>query len=319
MAITRRTAPAAPVAPPPPQYAQPQVAPTHDSVNFMDMGFYMGGFLVPQGNYVITDVVTRLFKGEKQPAGSEKLGVQITFIPLNDPRQESKKEQFYSMGGSTHLSFMPSPDGSGIVAIPNAPSQNAPNSTNWAILLKSLYDCGLPIGICTNSVKPLEGTWVYVTHIDEPEERSQFQSNTSEVQTRSNIRKKIAVIGEILDGGKPWEGSGGWPDKPVAVNGHAAPLAHVAPPAPAAGVDLSDVRTSALNAISDVLEAEAKAGKLQTARIALRNGVFNNLMPKLGEAGAGAVLAQVFDAPGVLNTVLGDLGMKVAGAMIVNA
>jgi hypothetical protein len=79
---------------------------------------------------------------------------------------------------------------------------------------------------------------------------------------------------------------------------------------------MADIRGHAMNGIADVLEKSAAVGQTSVARLKLRNDVFNLLVAKSGEATAGAVLAQVFDTPGVLDTVVGDLGYKIAGMMI---
>jgi len=342
MAITRKTASApTPMAPPPPppvqQYAAAAAAPAPmggapglEGPNFMELSFYSSGFITPQGNYVITDATVQMFKGEKQREDERKLGVVVTLVPLNDPRQENAKQQFYAMGTDAHKSFMPNPaHGKGIVPIPGAPAATLAGLTNWNIFLKSLYECGLPIGYVTNRVDPIEGTWVYIQHIDEPEERKGFQSKTAEVSTVQRVDKKIAVVGQILEGGKPWEGGGGWPAQPVIIDGappapavhHVAapaPKVNGAPPPPPApvGLDGADIRAAASNGIADILGISAAKGVNTLARLQLRNDTFNHLTSKSGEAVASAVIAQIFDAPGVLETVLGDLGYKVAGAFV---
>jgi hypothetical protein len=266
-----------------------------------------------------------MFKGEKSQQG-ERLGAMVSFVPLEDPRKEAEKTQFYSFGSEAHKSFMPNPaHGKGILPIPGAPANSFNNSTNWFLFLKSLYDLGMPHGLVTNTVAPLEGTWVYIQHIDEPAERATFQSNTAEVSAAPRTPKKIAVVGEIIQGGKPWEGGGGWPDKPVQaapVNGSpspmAPPVAAPAPPPPPAG-NQGDVRTIGMASIGDLLEAALKGGQKQVPRLGLRNNTFSAVHSKYGESVAAAVLAQVFDTAGALEAVVGDLGCTIQGGMIVIA
>jgi hypothetical protein len=347
MAITRKTTqtvPAAPqmqapmYAPPTPNYALQQAPQQAGGVDFLDMSFYSGGFLVPKGNYVITSVQVRIFKGERQQAGQERLGVMITLVPLADPREESKHEQFYSMGSKMHLGYMPNATGTGIVPIPNAAGVSAPGSTNWALFLKTLYDCGMPKGWGTNDSTKLEGIWVYITHVDEPAEREGFTSNTTEFQAQQRAPRKIAVVGEILQGGMPWAGGGGWPDKPVnhptQVNGAPglpinSPLppslqtqgllqsqSNVPAPPPPAGVDMVSYMTIAQHTIGEILENAAKQKVYTLQRLAVRNDAFNLMKAKYGEQSAGTVLQQVFDTAGVLDAVLGDIGYVVNGPMI---
>lgn len=306
----------------------------------MENSFYSGGFLVPQGYYVITDMTVMLYRGHKgdQP---EVLGCMVSFVPLTDPKEENKKSQFYGFGSQAHKSFMPNPQhGKGIVPIPGAPATGFNESTNWNIFRKSFFDCNLPQGIVTDRVDPLEGTWVYLQHIPEPEERKSFNTNsTAEVQQTARADKKIAVIGQILDGGKPWEGTGGWPAGPVNVgNGHApAPVAASTlvrpataplmpptpqftpppPPAPPAGMDTVDIQTHAMNAIADTLEKLAIAGQVAPQRLAVRNDVFNLVATKSGEQTATAVLTQVIDIPQNFETILGSLGYKTQGPLVV--
>ena len=73
----------------------------------------------------------------------------------------------------------------------------------------------------------LEGIWVHMEQIDEPEERKSMKSATAEVQ---EVRRdnNISVVTEIKDGGMPWEGGGGYPKTTGKPNG-AAVAAKVAP------------------------------------------------------------------------------------------
>lgn len=316
MAVTRRTATPAPPA--------PVVA---DGVDFLNLGFYSGGFTLPPGKYVWTDVSIRMYKHEKstQP---ERLGALITMIPLADPKEANKHLQFYSFGSSADKSYQPNATGKGILPIPGAAAGGLNQSTNWAILLKSLLDAGLPPGVATNDVSVFEGIWVDMALIDEPVERASFVSNTAESAGQERKPNKIAVVREVLDGGKPWEGSGGWPDQPVIFSDDAAPLIPAAAPRvngaatpapvaqrPAATTTSADVDVlnAAVNGISNVLEKNANG----ITRLLLKNSTFSGVKAAQGEPMAAAVIANFFDDANGLSTVLGMVGYKLSGVQVV--
>ncbi len=322
MAVQRR---AATPAPPP--------IPVVEGPNFLDMGFYSGGFTLPPGKYCMAELTVKMFKGDKDKSQTPaRLGVMITFVPLSDPREENKREQFYSLGSKADQSYAPNPvTGKGIIPIPGAPAAGLNNSTNWYLLLKSLYDGGLPQGLITNDLTPLEGAWVDMGLIDEPAERAGFQSNTAEVGSEPRVARKIAVAVEVLAG--PWDASnpGGWPTEPVVFDDSAhapAPVAHTkvnGAPTPAArpvavrpalappAEDTSDIQMAAINGVSDVLEKNANG----LLRIQLRTQTFDAVKTKLGEDMAAAVIATFFDPTGALDTILGQVGYKVAGPKVV--
>lgn len=304
MALARRTAPQAAAA-----------------VPFGDLGFYSGGGGLPDGKYAM-EFNVMMFQAQSQSGerkGPARLGVQVKAYPLNDPA--NPHEQFYSMGSKADQSYMPNPEtGKGIVPVPGGPGGNLNNSTNWMYLLKSLYDSGLPQGVFVGDVSVLDGIHVQVTNIPEPEERSRFQSNTSEV-AGDRKPQTIAIVSEILDDGKPWEGSGGIPTeaapvpvaavrpgtKPavVAPKPTAARSAPVAEPEPSAGDE--DLQTEALNAITAVLSKSPDG----MPRLSLRQEAF-----KAAGTMGDAVLKAYFSNNNDLNGILGQLGYTLKGAMV---
>lgn len=304
--------------------------PAVEGFNFGDMDLYAGGFTLPEGEYAL-EFDVRMHAGTKAdgtPAGAARLGVMLTAHPL---RGGEPVNQFLSMGGSAHLSFAPNPaTGKGVVVVPGGAGANPNNKTNWFLFLKSLYDCGLPKGIFTNDLTTIDGVWVRTQNMPEPEERKGFGgSKTGEVQQEERKPGLVPLVSEIIDGGKPWEGSGGFDFTPAAAAPPAvrpaarvaAPAAAavrrpvaVAPPAPVAEVaaDDADVFTAAINGATDVL-TKNPAG---VTKLLMRTGTFKAVNEKQGAEMAQAVIDSYFGSDDLLNTVLGQLGFAVVGTSI---
>lgn len=297
-------------------------------VSFGSLDMYVAGGGLPEGDYIWKDCTVLNYQapanqttGKQSPA---RLGVMITLVPLGGG---DEKTQFYSMGSKAHESFQPNPEtGKGVVAVPGGPAHNFNSSTNWAILLKSLRDSGLPEGIFVNDISVLEGMHVHMANIPEPAERAGFQSKTGEAAEERKAGT-IAVVTEIKDDGKPWEGTGGVPEETKAAakpNGKvapkaAAPVAKVAPKAaPAAApepeVD-TDVETAAISAISTVLEKFPKGCK----KLVLRTSTFKAVNESEGAEMAQAVTNTYFVDDATLNGILGQLGFAVKGLDVIAA
>lgn len=314
------------VAPPPPP---------SEGINFGDLDAYAGGFTLPEGRYAL-EFDVRMHAGTKadgSQAGAPRLGVMINAHPLSGGEPHT---QFMSMGSNAHQSFAPSADGKGVVPVPGGPGANPNNKTNWFIFLKSLYDCGLPKGIFTNDLTTIDGVWVVTQNIPEPEERKGFGSKTGEVQEerRTNL---IPVVTEILDNGKPWEGSGGFDFQnqanapaPVAARPAARPAAApvarpaavaarkpAAAPAPppveeAEAADDDAILSAAINGASAVLE-KSPAG---VTKLLMRTGTFKAVNAAVGADMAQAVIETFFGSDEVLNGLLGQLDYQIVGAAI---
>lgn len=296
-------------------------APPVEGLNFGDLGFYSAGGGLPEGDYVWInlDVVMHEGFGEKKLAA--RLGVMLTLKDLNDLAAEDRK-QFYSFGGKAHLSFSPNPEtGKGVVAVPGGPSTSLNNSTNWAFLLRSLYDSGLPQGTFVNDLSVLEGIHVHMQNIPEPAERASFTSQTGDA---AEERKpgQIAVVTEIKDDGKPWEGTGGLPEaetkkpvakvgKPVAVPAKAKP-AVAAKAAPEPEVDEDDLKTAGVAGLSSYLEANEKGG----SKLAIKMAAFKHVKAEFGDEVAQAVQEGLYNDDAELGGLLEQLGFKLAGAMV---
>jgi hypothetical protein len=230
------------------------------------------------------------------------------------------------MGGKANLSFAPNAEtGKGIVPIPGGQGGGLNNKTNWAILLQSLYDSGLPPGIFTNDLSVLDGVHVHVVQIPEPEERKGFAAASTGEAAEVRQERKIAVVSEIKEDGKPWEGGGGIPDATAKPKGKVAPkpvagkaLVKAAPkaaaPAPVEAAADDDLEAVALNATATVLESNPSPSRLQ-----LRTGAFKAAQAAGGDDAAQAVLATYFASDAALNALLSKHGYGVKGTQIVPA
>jgi hypothetical protein len=302
--------------------------PAPTGINFGDLDMYVAGGGIPDGDYIARDFTVQMYQAKNAAGanqGPPRLGVMITYLPLADPKPDNERTQFYSMGGKADQSFAPNPEtGKGLVAIPGAAGQTLNHSTNWAIYLKSLYDSGLPKGIFSNDLTPLDGVWVHVQNVPEPEERKGFaQSQTGEAagMPQEDRKRTIAIVTEIKEGGMPWEGGGGVPTNgatPAAKSpAKAAPKPAPAAAAPAADTaDTEDVHTAAIDGVSDVLTKKPNG----CPRLALRTGTFNAVKAKHGEEMAGSVISTYFEGDAsALANLLGEVGYTVEGTNVKQA
>lgn len=300
--------------------AQRKAAPA-SGVSFGDLGMYAAGGGLPEGDYIWKDVSVQMYQapanqttGKTSPA---RLGVMITLVPLADGEE---KTQFYSMGTKAHESFAPNPEtGKGVVPVPGGPASTFNSSTNWAILLKSLRDSGLPEGIFTDDCSVLEGMHVHMANIPEPAERAGFQSTTGEAAGERKAGT-IAVVTEIKDDGKPWEGTGGVPagspkgastasTQKSTTKTASAPAKAV--PATSAVVE-DEVSTAAISGVSAVLEKFPDG----CPKLQLRTGTFKAVNEAHGQDMASKVISAYFGSDASLNGLLGELGYKVEGSSI---
>jgi hypothetical protein len=285
--------------------------PADEGPAFGDLSFYAAGFSLPEGDYALTfDVVMHSGFGE-QKQGNPRLGVMVSATPLTggEPTQH-----FYSMGSKAHESFAPNPDtGKGLIAIPGG-AGNAPNNkTNWVMLLKSLYDSGMPPNLFRNDLSVIDGVWVHTQNVPEPEERKGFATaRTGEVEEIRTPRT-VAIVTEIKEGGAPWEGGGGLPTGKAVAAPKAGPhRVAAAAPAPVAQTTDDDVLVAATSAITDILEKQPDG----CTKLLMRTGVFKAINGKQGADMAQAVINNYFGSDDALNSVLGLLGYKVTGANV---
>lgn len=306
---------------------RPAAAVQEEYVGFLSPEFYSGGGLgIPAGKFALAFELMN-FQPRNQTTGASvgpsRLGVEVTAYPIGDPDPEAnKKTQFLSMGSKADQSFAPSADGKRLVAKPGA-SGGLNESTNWAIFFKSLVDSGVPTEVLAqNTLEVLDGMWVNIQHVPEPEERKGFRTSTGEagMTDQPQTPRQIPVVSEILEGGEPWNGGGGMP---AASNGaakaapvQAAPKAATptpitkgkSAPAPTPAGE-GDVRMAAVEAIGKVIEANPNG----ITKIKLRNETFK----AAGQSDmAEAIVSTFFADDGSLNGILGDFGYGLKGSMI---
>jgi hypothetical protein len=341
---------AGPVRPP-----RAATAPVADNrVNFGDDSFYTGGGGIPEGDYILFfDVVIHQYeKQDGSKAGPQFLAVRVAAYSFENPEAEPTLG-YYSMGSKALQSFMPNVDdeGKSLLAIPGGPASSQNEATNWNLFRRSMIDCGLPQGVLTNDFRAIDGIWVHITHIPEPESRKNMGPLTGEAGPEERRNRNIAVVSEILDGGKPWEGTGGIPETPTppAVPGPAkvtrmpakpgpkAPAAAAAPPAVApkapparraparapAAAPPPPAETESVSTDADVEQA-AQSGAASVIeetpnglpKLVLRTGVFKAVSKSHSAEMATAVLDTYFQDDRSMNALLGTLGYVVNGPRV---
>lgn len=297
-------------------------------VNFGDPGMYVAGGGIPEGNYALEFLIQnyQAQKADGTSSGPERLGVMITAHSLTDAekRGDGAYKQFYSMGRNAHLSYQPDPDtGKSLVSVAGGPATTLPNSTNWAVFLKEMFNSGLPAGIFTNDISVLDGMHAHLHPIPEPEERKSFQSATSEGSDEPRKNNTICVVGEILEDGKPWEGTGGIPDTNTKAatkpNGKvatvkAAPKVTAAKPKPAAEeeADPDDMEAVAKVSASKWFSEKPNGGP----KLLFKTGVLKLVGEKYGEEVKDAIKDGLFDSDDNINAVISGLGYNCANGQV---
>jgi hypothetical protein len=320
-------------------------------VNFGEDTFYTaGGGGIPEGLYCVYHdaVVHQYEKQDGTKVGPEFLAVRVAAYDLNAPDAEPKMG-YYSMGTKAILSYMPNADddGKSLLAVPGGPATSMNDSSNWNLYRKSFLDSGMPAGTFTNDLRALDGTWVHLAHIPEPESRKTMGAATGEAGPEERRNRTIAVVSEILDGGKPWEGTGGLPTTPVTPPvvapatvtrmaprppapgpGRVAPpvvAPHVAPrppalartvappPAPVESAPEDDeVLVAAQNAAAAVIEKSPTG----LATLVLKTGIFKEASKTNGGGVAQRILNTYFADEAATNSLLGTLGYAIKGARV---
>lgn len=306
--------------------------PVAEGPNFLSLDFYSGGFLLPEGLYAMEHniVLHTITDKDGNTRGDPRLGVMLNAHPINEAGERTGPavQQFVSMGTKAHLSYMPNESGKGLVPVAGGPGMVS-NKANWFYYLESMLNAGLPNGVATNDLTAIDGTWVRTSNIPEPEDRKGFGGGTGEVEGNKPRNNKMPVVTEILDGGKPWENTGGIPDESdapapaKAPAGKAGPKAVVktAPKAAAAApaavsADLTEeTLTAATNGIASVLSKPQNAKGL--VLLMLKTGTFKAVNDAESPAMADAVTKHFFGADtSNLTSVLDELGFALNGLRV---
>lgn len=335
-----------------PKPAPRKPAPAAEHVALLDLNSYGGGnFDAPEGWYAIYhDVRVHSYTKQDGKQGTPMLGVMLTMYPLDGG---PAVEHFCGLGSKAMASFAPDPDSADengamkkLAKIPGAPAASLGGLSGFNLYFKSILDCcgGLPDGVDTNDLTTIDGVWAHIVNIPEPEERKAFaRSTTSDIAGQQQNRgpKKVAVVDELKDDGKPWEGGGGAFDgmgeevatkpapkaapkpaaKPAAPAKAAAPKPGpkpVAKPAPVEeeateGAD-EDLTELAQNVFAGVLEKNPKGCTLSV----LRMGAFK-AAGKVSEEMAQRIVDEVLDVDETRDAILEQLGWKVEGTKVVSA
>jgi hypothetical protein len=199
------------------------------------------------------------------------------------------------------------------------------------MLVKSLFDSGLPNGVLQDDLSVLEGIHVHMANVPEPEDRKGFRAKTGEA-SEIQAPGTVAVVTEIKDDGKPWEGTGGVPAEtapkpngkvPHGTGQTAAPAAATRPAisrgatATTPAAPASDTETIAFNGVSSVLMTAGNSKGM--GKLMLRTSTFKAVSANNGQEEAQKVVNTYFASDDTLNAILNPLGYKVAGPQVVPA
>jgi hypothetical protein len=305
-------------------------------VNFGEDSFYVTGGGIPNGQYAL-EFIVKMHQGTDKNGVAKyaaRLGVMVMAHSLSDPEHQGEGKaytEFYSMGTDAHKSYAPNAEtGKSLVPVPGGPGGGLPSSTNFAILRKSLVDSGLPSGIFVNDISVLDGIHVVMMKVKPPEERSTFASkSSSEVGGEERSDRMISVVSEILDDGKPWEGTGGIPagasapvtkapvKAPTPIKGKTPPSAT---PEETESADEADVMTAASSAAVDILNSinpmTKKSNLGGMLHLTLRTGIYSLVKKTHGEDMAQAVASTYFASTDALNELLNPIGYSSDGKTV---
>lgn len=320
----------------------PPAPPAGGSVNFGGDGFFTGGLGLPEGNYAVS-FTTQMFQATKADGTPSRLpaflSVMGTFYPI-DPQTGAligePIEHPMNCGGQAHESFLPSADGKGFDAVPNGKAQGMWNLSAFGIFFDSLKNAGLPPGLVGASFDVLDGVWVHTQNIPEPEEKKAFSKRARAKTGAASMMggqededrvRLVTVVTEILDGGKPWEGSGGIPDadapivaktapkpaaRPAARGAVAGPRGVARPaPTPVEAPD-ADVADAALSAVAAVLGAKPNG----ITTLQLKTEAFQACKKESGDDVAQVVMSEFLQSNDNLGEILGQLGYAIQGLMV---
>lgn len=301
-------------------------------VPFLDMSTYSEGganFDIPEGDYAVQYRVTN----EKFADGSMPVGAKLTCMPL---RGGDTIEKFIKFGTGMEDSWMPSEDGMSVVENPNFPEDQTRKAfskkSNWGIHLKSLYDVAPDIPNLSDSFEPIDGIWVTIQNIPEPAERASYNASTAEeAEKKKKFPAKIPVITAIIEGGKPWEGGGGFDFATAAapkttVKAKVAPLTKPGPvgvkkAAPPVVVEETEEEEVDENEASDAATVAGSAvaaflskNKAGSSSAMLQTQVFSAVKKEHGAEMAQAVMSAL-QGDGY-EAILGMQGFKLAGALV---
>jgi hypothetical protein len=297
---------------------------TSGGFNFGNLSGYSAGGGLPEGDYCLSKFEVKMHQAIDQQGvkkGAARLVVMITFSPLTGEGEEVERP--YSLGSKAHESWAPREDSKGIVPVPGGPGTPPNNGTNWAYFVKSLLDSGLPEDVLKDDLSALDGTWVHMQNVPEPEERKGYATAATGEAGMDTRPKTIAIVSEIKENGKPWEGTGGVPEEKGTVRSVAtsskggkpngapaiqrgAVAQHVTDSSP------SDVTEAAQAAVTEILMKVPNGMNI----LMLKTSAFKTINEKLGQDTAQKVINEVFGNSKALGAVLGGIGYRLDGVNV---
>jgi hypothetical protein len=341
---------------------QAVAAPAAAGPNFLDNDWFStgGGFDLPPGVWTLFHTLTYgglIKKDGTEAPNSKALRCEITAYMCHEDGtlvQDAEggltvHEVKIGLGRKAHESWMPNPEtGKSLVPVPGGKAQPSSVLSNFGLYIKSLYDSGLPKGTATNDISAIDGIIVRTENQDAPEERKSIstrRASTGEIGEEEQKRadSKVLTVVELLENGKPWEGTGYALDADGALvfQGEAAApapkSAAVAAKAPAAraasGAAKSTAaapRIAAKAAPAPVEEAAEEAvddeSYAEIAEAALAKAIADTKAPvtkgkvkmaayaAVGDETLASAITDLFWATDdKLNLALGKLGMKLGG------
>lgn len=316
--------------PPPPQESG-------EALDIFNLQSYYGGKTIPEGDYAIEFVAKegQSTNAMGQAVGKPRVGVELVLYPLQggDPI-----DKFLSLGSKALASWVPNSTGKGFAKRAGGPGLPPTNKSNWVVFLNSLIQCGLPIDqLKGNDFSALDGLWAHIKEMPEPEERKMFKTQAATGESageQGDDEPKgnglVPTCLEILEGGKPWEGGGGFTTAPAAAPARpaaaaprrapaaapatvAAPVARRAPvsaPPPPPVEEGESVEDAALQCISDAILESPKGIK----RMKLRMRVHEIALAKYDEQTATDIVNGFVANETALANVLGSIDYKISGA-----
>lgn len=319
----RRTAAAAAA----PVAAAPQVV--ANLLDILNPSAYSGGFNIPEGDYAL-ELIAQMEPPRKDGTVS-RYGNRPGVLVVAHPRAGGDAiEQFLSLGNKAKGSWVPTADGKGFAPLAGGPGNSPNRSANWVVFLDSMLQCDSAIAGLGSSLSVLDGTWVHITPMPEPEDRKGFKSKAAtgdggeeEEQQEFKGPRFIPNVTAILEGGKPWLGGGGFgPATPAAPAAPAAaprraPVAAAPPVVVAAPVeelagDNEELIDVVNNALAEVLTKPEHLKGLK--RMKLRMEVHGLINAKYDAQTATDALNTFFAQDNALLSVLGPIGYKLSAA-----
>lgn len=279
------------------------------AVSIGKLSTYSGSFGIPEGDYTLS-FEFKLYKPEKSQYDST-LGCLVTFEKDgSDPR-----EHFYSFGRNAKEYFTVDPKSKGkrIIAVAGKEGGSLNDNTSHAVLLKSMYNSGLPDDVYDDDVSVLDGVVVHIQSEDEPDSWKGLKAqSTGDEEAKPRTPKKIPVVTEFISA--PWiEEVKGKKADPKPAGKPAAKGKPEPEPEEEESGDEAEVAELAMNLVADVL-GENPDGM---AKLKMRVALLPKAKKQHGDEKAQEIVAFLFSDEDNLTAALDQLGYKLKAGNIV--